>query len=206
MLSQSINWRGKSLQSGLTIAALAVLLAACSSGGKPKEGYGVEAPVISEQLQARYDEAVALLKQGELSAAESSFKNLLSEKKVELAGVHLNLAIIYYQNKELEKARQHVTRALEISPYNERGHNLLGNVLLEQEKFLEAAEAFTQAVSFQPDYAMAHLNLALVYDLYLDEWPKAMRHYKRYLSETGNEDVEVAAWANDLKIRMKLRR
>ena len=48
-----------------------------------------------------------------------------------------------------------------------------------------------------------HLNLAILYDLYMGKLPQALEHYQRYLELTSDEKSPVKGWVADLQRRMK---
>ena len=51
-------------------------------------------------------------------------------------------------------------------------------------------------------YANAHLNIAVLFDIYLYDLDQAMGHYKKYQSLTNNSDKLVAKWVVDLERRI----
>ena len=74
-------------------------------------------------------------------------------------------------------------------------------LLRRQGKFGEAEAAYLKAVTASPDYALAHYNLGVLYELYLQRLDAALQHYERYQAVTG-EDKQVAKWIADLKRRL----
>ena len=79
--------------------------------------------------------------------------------------------------------------------------NQLGMLLRRQGKFLEAESAYLKAVTASPGYALAHYNLGVLNDLYLQRLDAALRHYERYQALAG-EDHQVTKWIVDLKRRI----
>ena len=53
----------------------------------------------------------------------------------------------------------------------------------------------------EPDYAPAHLNLGVLYDLYLGEPQKALEQFEHYLALAG-ENKQVAGWVIELRKRV----
>jgi cellulose synthase operon protein C len=68
-------------------------------------------------------------------------------------------------------------------------------------RFAEARESYGAALALDPLYAPAHLNLAVLLDLYLGEAPEAMTHYRQYLALAAAPDPRVALWAREASNR-----
>ena len=56
-----------------------------------------------------------------------------------------------------------------------------------------------RAISHNSDYANAHLNIAVLFDIYLYDLDRAMQHYKMYQSLTNASDELVGKWVVDLE-------
>jgi tetratricopeptide (TPR) repeat protein len=67
--------------------------------------------------------------------------------------------------------------------------------------FLEAEAAYLKAVTVSPDYALAHYNLGVLNELYLQRLEAALQHFETYQSLVG-EDKQVEKWIADLKRRV----
>ena len=52
-----------------------------------------------------------------------------------------------------------------------------------------------------PNYAYAHLNIAILYDLYVSEPERALSHYQRYRELEPKEAATVTKWIADLQQR-----
>lgn len=79
--------------------------------------------------------------------------------------------------------------------------NQLGVVYRRMGKFDQARNVYEQALSRDSSYAAAALNLGILSDLYLEDWPKAMAMYEKYLSMAPQGDAQVSKWLADLKRR-----
>ena len=58
-----------------------------------------------------------------------------------------------------------------------------------------------KAVTVSPEYALAHYNLGVLNELYLQRLDEALRHFENYQSLVG-EDEQVAKWIADLTRRV----
>ncbi|RRJ84272.1 tetratricopeptide repeat protein [Aestuariirhabdus litorea] len=156
---------------------------------------------ISPQLQHEYELAIALLREGKTQPAQQAL-NALLEKDDRIAGAHLNLALIFYRNESLDQARQSVERALALSPRNAAAYNLQGTLMRREGNFDGAALAYANAMAADPNYAPAYLNMAILFDIYLQFWDDARQFYRRYQQLSTNPDPRVEHWLLDLDQRI----
>jgi len=147
---------------------------------------------------AKYANALGDIKANRLTQAQTAL-NTLADKHPELAGPWANLALIDIKNNDYAKAREHLDKALARDANMAQAYNLLGYVDKKQGKISQAMDDYTKAIAKKPDYALAHFNLALLYDIYLQDIPNAVRHYKRYLELTGNQDKKTVEWVKELE-------
>jgi tetratricopeptide (TPR) repeat protein len=70
-----------------------------------------------------------------------------------------------------------------------------------QGDFFAAEAAYMKAVTAQPEYPLAHYNLGVLNELYLQQLDAALQHFERFL-ELGGEDKQVEMWVADLKRRI----
>lgn len=73
--------------------------------------------------------------------------------------------------------------------------------LREQGDFAAAEQRYLRALSIAEEHAATHRNIGILYDLYVGDPDKALRHYKRYQSLTGDSDRAMAGWIADLQRR-----
>ncbi len=198
------------LNKALTALALLMLVGCASNNIRQAEPVQVELPTTASQgaqpvsaaVQAEFAAALQMLKDSQITQAKSAFEALTS-RQPQLAGAHLNLAIINNQMRNYEAAEQSVLRAIEHSPRNAAAYNLHGTLLRHKGQFRDARLAYSKALLAEPDYAPAHLNLAILFDIYLQYWDDARDHYQRYLKLVG-EDATVSLWLMDLEMRIKM--
>jgi len=79
--------------------------------------------------------------------------------------------------------------------------NELGIVERRLGKFAEAEAAYQRTIAAEPNYAPAHLNLGVLYDLYLAQPQKALDEFERYI-EIAGENKQVAGWVVELRKRV----
>jgi len=146
-----------------------------------------------------YRRAIAQLGDNNLSAAQGSFEKMAS-KHPELAGPWANLSLIAIKQGDLASAKTFIDKALNKNPYMAQALNLAGNIATEQADVIAAKKYYHQAIDINKEYALAHYNLALLYDTYLQDIPNAISHYQKYLSFTKIKDPKTQQWVNELKL------
>ena len=69
---------------------------------------------------------------------------------------------------------------------------------MKKKQFSEAEKYYKTAISINKNFALAHYNLALLYDIYFQDIKRAYAQYLKYLSLVP-DDKETQAWADELK-------
>jgi Flp pilus assembly protein TadD len=91
--------------------------------------------------------------------------------------------------------------AVQASPKQAVYFNQLGIAYRMVGQFTKAKEAYEKAIALDPNYALAHLNLGILYDVYLWDGRRALELYDRYLALSPAGDDRVKKWATDLRNR-----
>ena len=157
-------------------------------------------PVIPPAALTLFEQAAASMAGGDFVDAELRFKEFLLQYP-EYPGAHVNLAIIHSSNGDDAAARDSIDAALALQPNHPAALNQLGMLLRRNGKFLEAEAAYLKAVTVSPEYALAHYNLGVLNELYLQRLDAALRNFETYQSLVG-EDKQVAKWIADLTRRL----
>ena len=151
----------------------------------------------SEEIQ-RYKDAISLLNTQKLDEAKIIFKEFI-DNRPELSGPYLNMGLIALKEDQKDTAKIYISKALEKNPRLAQAYNLLGYIEQDSGQILEAKKHYIKAIEFKNDYAIAHYNLALLYDVYLQDINNAIIHYEQYLKLTNNEDQKTVEWLEHLK-------
>ncbi len=198
-----------SLSLRLLIPATILVIAGCASSGSgaTKRGgpdaevvAGEQAALIPSQALTLYEQAVAVMAAGDFLDAELRFKEFLLQYPA-YPGAHINLAIIHSENGNEEAARAAIDAALALHPTHPAALNQQGMLLRRNGKFIEAEAAYLKAVTASPDYALAHYNLGVLNELYLQRLDVALQHFEIYQELVGS-DKQVEKWIADLKRRV----
>ena len=195
---------------GLPVPALVLvlILAGCASSGPTSQPTGSSAdgvsgdggPVVSAAALTLFEQASAAMASGDYLDAERRFQEFLLQYPA-YPGAHVNLAIIQANNGSDEAAIASIDAALAINPDYAPALNQKGMLLRRNGKFLEAEAAYLKAVTASPDYALAHYNLGVLNELYLQRLDIALQHFELYQGLVG-DDKQVEKWIADLRRRV----
>ncbi len=170
-----------------------------AGSAKPADG-DAGAPVIPSQAMTLYEQATAVMASGDFVDAELRFKEFVLLYP-DYPGAYVNLAIIHAQNEDDENTRAVLDQALALDADYAPALNQLGMLLRRNGNFLEAEAAYLKAVTVSPDYALAHYNLGVLNELYLQRLDTALQHFETYQALVG-EDKQVEKWIADLRRRV----
>ena len=197
------------LQRCTNLAVLVAVAGCASSGGTPDaprdvagtQTAGIEMPLeIPPQAQTLFEQAVAVMAAGDFVEAELRLQEFLLQYP-DYPGAHVNLAIIHSQNEDDARAQAAIDAALALDASNAAALNQQGMLLRRNGKFIEAEAAYLKAVTASPDYALAHYNLGVLNELYLQRLDVALQHFEIYKDLVG-EDKQVEKWIADLRRRV----
>lgn len=156
---------------------------------------------VSAESAADFQSAVALIQAGRYQQAEAVLLEI-THRQPELAGPWFNLGKVYLALERSEAAAHAFEQAALANPSNCTILNELG-VLSRRAGDFEAAEArYLQCIESTPDHGVAHLNLGILYELYLGRLADALDHYRRYQLAQPEPDKRVAGWVVDLERRL----
>ena len=155
---------------------------------------------IPSDALTMFERATAAMAAGDFAEAEFGFKELVLLYP-EYPGAYVNLAIIHTKNENDAATRAAIDAALALDAKHPAALNQLGMLLRRNGNFLEAEAAYLKAVTVSPDYALAHYNLGVLYELYLQRLDAALQQFEAYQSLVG-EDKQVAKWITDLRRRV----
>ncbi len=153
-----------------------------------------------QELQL-YKSAIIALNNNELDKAEQLFITM-SERQPNIAGSWANLALISIKKADLAQAEVYTKTALTKNPNMPQALNLSGYLAQQKGEINKAKSYYLQAISHKSDYALAHYNVALLFDIYLQDIAKAIEHYQFYLAYSEQKDENTENWLEGLKATM----
>ncbi len=125
----------------------------------------------ANDLAARIGLATSYQGSGSLDLAEQEFQKVLLQNP-SLHEIHLRLATIYIDRGEPEKGLAEIGRFHSVSSVTAESLMINGRAYGTAGDLSQAEELFNRAISLDPSYAPAHLNLAKVY-LQRNDLPRA---------------------------------
>ncbi len=105
---------------------------------------------------------VAMFQHGYLDEAAASFQQVLLERPDD-AEAHYNLGTLNLRRKDLEGARQHLQRSVDLKPNYPEAWNNLGLIAGQENRVDEALHCFQRSLEQRPTYVTALVNLGNLY-------------------------------------------
>lgn len=135
-----------------------------------------------EDVDVLRDELAGLKKQSrqEIILLQESFKKKKQNYDTKLLSVEA----------QLEKARERLVDEADRYHYN------LGVLYVQNKDFDLAVKEFKDALAYNPNNALAHYNLGIIFDDYFKDSENAKYHYRRFLelSPTSDDTESVREW------------
>ncbi|TNE79427.1 MAG: tetratricopeptide repeat protein [Gammaproteobacteria bacterium] len=162
--------------------------------------YTQQVTPVPAAAKAAFADARAKRENGDLRMARKGFRAMTKEFPT-LSGPWVQLAGLSEQREKPEKAREYYHKALEVNPNNVNAYIEQAMFERRQGEFDNARDAYLAALQVWKDYPEAHLNLAILYDLYMNLPEEAQPHYEAYDFLTGKTDERVANWLIEIRRR-----
>ena len=188
----------------LPLLATVLVLSGCASNAPNftanSQAQRKAAGDVPAQALTLFEQATAVMASGDLLDAELRFKEFL-RRYPDYPGGYVNLAIIHIKNGDEGAAQADIDAALALNPSHPAALNQQGMLFRRNGKFLEAEAAYMKAVKASPDYTLAHYNLGVLNELYLQRLESALQNFEQYQLLVG-EDKQVGKWIVDLRRRV----
>ena len=110
-------------------------------------------------LQASFEQAWALHRQGRLAEAERICREVLRQQPNHFGALHL-LGLIALDTRHMERAVELFGRAIALKPDFAEAYSDRGMALRKLKRFDDALASYDRAIALKPDFAMAHNNRA----------------------------------------------
>lgn len=181
---------------------LLMSLSACSLL-KPKPEVvdtGPKEQPLPPALVDSYNAGLELLAEEDQQLALEHWSQL-TEQFPQYPGNWANLAIVQYRKEQFEESLASLVQSLEIKSDFCPSFKLKGLVERELGKFQEAETSYLAAAGCDPQDANVRYNLGILYDLYMNDLPKALEQYQLAQSLMPEKDENMAVWIPDLQRR-----
>ena len=113
--------------------------------------------VPQPEIEAAFQRALALHRQGQIGPAESLYREILDRAPAHFGALHY-LGVIEGQKRNYGAAASLIERALAIDPKSAPAHNNLGTYLRKLGRNEDALASFDRALAIKPDHAEALHN------------------------------------------------
>lgn len=113
---------------------------------------------------------------------------------------YINLAIAYKKMQNLKLAEENLKAAIKLDPWNPVANNEYALLYRKTGRFSEARQVYENLLDKYPKFTMAHKNLGILCDIYMRDYPCAIKHYESYSGATP-DDGAVKIWIADLRNR-----
>ncbi|MEX1031865.1 MAG: tetratricopeptide repeat protein [Cellvibrionaceae bacterium] len=163
--------------------------------------YLAQAPNVPAAARSAFERAVNAMQAERWRDAEILLQQLTINYP-QLSGPHLNLGIVYRRQGKLELAEQAFAKAIEVNSLNLDAYNQLALVNREAGNFETAEKYYRAALEVWPKHAPSHRNLGILYDLYMGQLEKALRHFEIYQYLQSEEDRRITGWIIDINRRI----
>jgi Flp pilus assembly protein TadD len=152
----------------------------------------------SSRYSADFNAAVATMQSGDVASAKAAFE-ALTEKAPNYSGPWTNLGIISAEQRDYVQAETYFNKALRRQSKNTIAMNWLGYLSAARKDYSSAEKWYLRAIAIDPQYAEAHLNIAMLYEANMRRPKDALEHYRIYQSHTKGASTLVAAWIRNLE-------
>ncbi|NVK36827.1 MAG: tetratricopeptide repeat protein [Gammaproteobacteria bacterium] len=145
-------------------------------------------------------EAKKAIRKNDFATAKQKL-GVITQKDTSISGPWVLLGNIAMEEKQLKKAQEYYQKAIKITPDNVNAYIALAKAQRLMGEFHVAQNTLALVLSIWKDCPEAHLNLGVLYDLYLNQPKKAQQHIEAYLFLDGYKNKQAIAWYNEIQSR-----
>lgn len=158
---------------------------------------------VDKQSVVLFIEARRLFKAKQYDEAKVILQKLAQSDST-LSGPWVMLGDIAELKGDLTQASENFSKALTINEANMNAYIRLAKVLRLQGDFVRAQNVYATALSHWRDFPEAHLNLAILLDIYMNDTSTAQRHMEAYQFLTDGKNEQAEAWLREMQSRTGL--
>ena len=187
------------------IASLAIISCSQNTYNTNQEVIGYKSSrttELSDNEREEYKKGIAALTNKDLKLATDIFM-AFKQQHPGLAGAYSNLGLIHYKLNNYELSTRYIEAALKLNPKQSQAYNIRAQLHLINGEIKQARNNYIKAINLNPSYAIAHYNLALLYDIYLQDIEPAIKHYEKFMLLQKMPDETTKNWIKHLKGTLK---
>lgn len=158
---------------------------------------------VDKQAVTQYIEARRAFNAEQFQRADEILQAIVKEER-SLSGPWVMRGDIAMQQDHTETALEYYAKAIDINNVNINAYLRLAVAQREQGLFSHAQNTYARALALWPDAPEAHLNLAILYDIYLNDAHQAQAHMEAYLFLHKEPSEDVATWLSEVRSRTGL--
>ena len=155
---------------------------------------------IKKDAVASYIQARRLVNAKKWAEAENVLATLV-ESDDSLSGPWVMRGDIASEQQDYKQAEAFYRQALIVNKDNVNAYLRLALAQRQQGRYLAAQNTLAKALLLWPDFPEAHLNIGIVYDVYLNMPLRAQKHMEAYQFLTNGENSKAAKWLAEVKSR-----
>ncbi|WP_169628114.1 tetratricopeptide repeat protein [Ferrimonas senticii] len=176
-------------------------VAADATAADISQGYQPPLPEgLSPDVISAFSHALRLTRAQQWPQAKQALEQL-QQQQPKLAGIAVNLGLIALHQANDDDAVNALRHAIGLNPDNPYAQQLLALALSRRGQFAEAEQHYRKALAIWPYYPDAHLNLAILLELYRGKLRQAHQHYQAYLANSDDQQAPRYLAAIELKMR-----
>lgn len=169
----------------------------------------IENPYIAQKGRIKKEAVEAFIqakrhfKREQYGACEEELQKVV-EIDDDLSGPWLMRGEIAEIRKDTALAQEHYKKAIKVNPKNINVYLKLAKLQRVEGKYVAAQNTYAKALAVWPDFPEAHLNIGVIYDIYLNHPIRAQKHMEAYLFLKKEPDERVLKWVEEVRSRTQL--
>ncbi len=194
-------------------AGISLVLAACTSAaphynGSPARAAQTSAadaapatgsPAAKGDPQQRFQAALKLMKDHQTAEAKDAFASLAQDFP-QYSGPLNDLGVLQAKGRQRDLAIASFAKAIAANGNNAFAYGWLGILYRESGDYKNSEQAYLKAIALKPDDAAPHLNLGILYEVYLKQSSQALVQYREYQRIAGQGNLVVGIWIRQLEL------
>lgn len=159
----------------------------------------VERPVVlADKGGEALITAIGLLKAKNYRQAEANLEEIIKVRP-DLAEAFFNLGLAKQKLGKHNEAIVQLQAGLKLKPADIEAINLVAISQRSLGRFADAEITYRHGLTLAPTNDALHLNIGILYELYLFKPELALEHYRQYLTLAKTPDGKVAGWIAQLE-------
>lgn len=167
---------------------------------------GIENPYLNQRSRVDrgsvllFIEAKKAIKKKDYKTAKAKLL-VITGNDDSLAGPWVLMGQIAKEQKQFKQAVEYYQKAIQINSKNVNAYTDLAHVQRQMGKFHVAQNTLAAALNIWPDFPEAHLNIGVLYDVYLNMPLMAQKHMEAFIFLSKKNTEQAQVWFEEIKGR-----